>query len=90
MKKYTELPDKITVKQAADFLILTHGCATADTVRNRLTEQGFSLTLPTVSALLELIAEEQGWDNRRKSYGANCYSLPLPKNESAWFSFSLN
>lgn len=90
MKKHNSLPDKITVKHAADFLILTYGSATPKLVRNKLIKNGFSLNQLTVSALLELIAREQGWDYRMSNTDETYYSLPKPPNESTWFQFSLN
>jgi len=61
MNRLSSLPRKTTVKHAADFLILTHGRASITGVQKRLQEAGFSLHRETISALLELISEEQGW-----------------------------
>ena len=67
MHRFTSLPDKTTVKQAADFLLLSHGKAAPSAVHRRLTEQGHWLALPTVFALLEIIADEQNWQCHAKT-----------------------
>lgn len=90
MKRFAALPDKVTVKQAADFLILTHGKAAPSKVRKRLGEQGFSLHQATVSALLELIADEQGWVYCRRNETDEYYCAEPPKNKFEMWRFSLN
>lgn len=89
MNRLTSLPNKTTVKQAADFLILTHGRATPNEVRERLYDAGFSLQQATVSALLELIAQEQGWVYCKQN-STNYYSLPQETHNHFAYSFSLN
>lgn len=90
MNRLTSLPNKTTVKQAADFLILTHGRATPSAVRSRLQESGFSLKEPTVSALLELIAKEQGWVYCEQNSTDFYYSLPQATHNHFAYNFSLN
>jgi len=90
MNRLTSLPNKTTVKQAADFLILTNGRATPNEVHCRLFESGFSLQKATVSALLELIAQEQGWVYCEQNSTDYYYSLPQETHNHFAYNFSLN
>ncbi len=97
MHRFTSLPDKTTVKQAADFLLLSHGKATPSAVRQRLTEQNLWLELTTVFALLEIIAEEQNWQCHAKT-GQELYYTQANENPNFYalqkigfgYDFSLN
>lgn len=90
MNRLTSLPCKTTVKHAADFLILTHGRASINAVRKRLREIGFSLQRETISALLELIAEEQGWVYCKQNSTNGYYALSQPESKVFGYDFSLN
>lgn len=90
MNRFAALPDKMTVKQAADFLILTYGKAEPSIVKERLEKQGFFLNQNTVSTLLELIAEEQGWVYCRRKAQEEYYCAEPPKNRYEILEFSLN
>jgi hypothetical protein len=90
MNRLTSLPRKTTVKHAADFLILTHGRASITAVRKRLQEIGFSLQRQTISALLELIAKEQGWVYCEQNSTNGYYALSKSENKIFAYDFSLN
>ncbi len=90
MNRHTSLPRKNTVKHAADFLILTHGRASISSVQKRLAEIGFSLQKETISALMELIAHEQGWVYCEQNSTNGYYALSEPDNKTFGYDFSLN
>ena len=90
MNRLTSLPRKTTVKHAADFLILTHGRASIHGVQKRLKEAGFSLHRETISALLELIAEERDWIYCAQNSTNGYYALSQPENKILGYDFSLN
>lgn len=90
MGRHTSLPRKITVKHAADFLILTHGRASIHGVHKRLQEVGFSLHQGTIAAFLELIAEEQGWVYCPQNSTNGYYVLSKPDTKMLAYDFSYN